>query len=110
MTLEKAQKNLAAMASINRALIALGNKKAKKVLSMLLQAYSVDKNVKDEIKTINFCIRKLDELDHAEIEATLKYLIDVHVRAEFIQAIEPEAKETKRFDDDKIEEEKELSA
>ena len=112
MTLEKAQKNLSVMAAINRALVALGNEKAKKVLSILLQAYSIDKNVKDEIKTINFCIRKLDELDHSEIEATLKYLIDIHVRAEFSPEMVEDSNaidETKYAIDDKIEEEKELS-
>jgi len=76
MTATDIKNEFQTMQVIAKKLLTLSDEQRARVINFLLQSVSGESSAQDEIKTIGFCLAKIEKLGKDEGNAVVKFLVD----------------------------------
>ena len=76
MTANDIKNEFQTMQIIAKKLLSLSDEQRARVINFLLQSVSGESSAQDEIKTIGFCLAKIEKLGKDEGNAVVKFLVD----------------------------------
>jgi hypothetical protein len=76
MTANDIKNEFQTMQVIAKKLLSLSDEQRSRVINFLLQSVSGESSAQDEIKTIGFCLAKIEKLGKDEGNAVVKFLVD----------------------------------
>lgn len=77
MTLEQAKQEFMVLNILVKKLVDLSDEQRQRAINVLLTMYaSESQDMKKEVETVSFCIRKLDTIGRPEGQAIVKFLVD----------------------------------
>ena len=76
MTANDIKNEFQTMQVIAKKLLTLSDDQRARVINFLLQSVSGESSAQDEIKTIGFCLAKIEKLGKDEGNAVVKFLVD----------------------------------
>jgi hypothetical protein len=77
MTIDQAKLEFAVMSVMAKKLIALGESQRKRVLNSLLNmVVNENEDNQAEIKTLSFCVSRIDKMEKDQATSIVKFLVD----------------------------------
>lgn len=77
MTLEQAKQEFNVLNVLVKKLVDLSDEQRQRAINVLLTMYASESgDMKKEIETISFCVKKLDTIGKSEGQAIVKFLVD----------------------------------
>jgi hypothetical protein len=98
MTANDIKNEFQTMQVIAKKLLTLSDDQRARVINFLLQSVSGESSAQDEIKTIGFCLAKIEKLGKDEGNAVVKFLVDRFLapRSEKPVAVDQDEEETEQ--------------